>query len=154
MRKFILMAVCIWPAGLLSAQDAQQTTVSYVKSKAKHYDNVILQGKITRQIDDEFILADNTGSIVIELEDQAEHAMYQYNLGGATVRVYGVVDKDHQWDNVEVKVLKIQVVGQAENQPAASATISTGDEVNMQGRDDITAFGHHGGPAVNIPDNF
>ena len=112
MKKFILMAVCaLFSIGLLSAQNAQQTTVSYVKSKAGHYENVILQGKITRQIDDdEFILADNTGSIIIELDDAAEHAMYQHNLRGATVRVYGVVDKDDWDDPVKVKVLKIRVV--------------------------------------------
>lgn len=71
-----------------------------------------MQGKITRQIDDdEFILADNTGSIIIELEDQAEHAMYQHNLRGATVRVFGMVDKDDWDDPVRVKVLKIRVIG-------------------------------------------
>lgn len=111
MKKLVFIAMCVFAGINLTAQNAQQTTVSVVKSKARHYDNVILQGKITRQIDeDEFILADNTGSIIIELEDQAEYAVYQQNLRGATVRVYGVVDKDDWDDPVKLKVLKIRVV--------------------------------------------
>ncbi len=114
MKKFMLIAlICAFVTGeLLMAQNAQQTsTVSYVKSKGRHYDNVVLQGKVTRQIDDdEYILADNTGSIIIELEDQAEYAVYGHNLRGATVRVFGVVDKDDWDDPIKVKVLKIRVM--------------------------------------------
>lgn len=112
MKRLVLVALCALFAMNVTAQKVNQVAVAFVKSKAKHYDTVILQGKITRQVDDdEFILADNTGSIIIELEDEAEHAAYLMGpLQGATVRVFGVVDKDDWDDPVKVNVMKIRVV--------------------------------------------
>lgn len=172
MKRFSALLSLLFIAAALFAQEAKEVDVKYVQNQAGPYESIILQGNLTHQLDwDEFILSDGTGSVKVELEGPAKYEMSQ-NLMGATVRVYGVVDKDHQWDNAEVKALKIRVVGQAQNQPAANqpaasagatsaapATASAGDEVNMQGRDDVAeafegAFGHHGGPAANIPDNF
>ena len=169
MKRFSSLFSLLFVAAALFAQEAKQVDVKYVQSQAGPYESIILQGNLTHQIDwDEFILSDGTGSVKVELEGPAKYEMSQ-NLAGATVRVYGVVDKEHQWDNAEVKALKIRVVGQAQNQqpaaasaaktPEAPAAASAGDEINMQGRDDVAeafegAFGHHGGPAANIPDNF
>ncbi len=165
MKYFSILVLSLVSVALF-AQGAKQVDINYVQSKAAPYESIILQGDLTHQLDwDEFILTDGTGSVKLELEGPAKYEMSQ-NLLGANVRVYGVVDKDHQWDRAEVKALKIRVMGQAKqpanNQkataPAANQQAdSASGEVNMNGRDDLAeayenAF--NGGPASNIPDNF
>lgn len=113
MKKFLLTVLSVLVLSSLTAQTASQVTVAFIKTKARHYDTVILQGKITAQVDDdEFILADDTGSIKIDLEDQAEYELRGagQNIQGAVVRVYGSVDKDDWDDPAKVKVMKIRVV--------------------------------------------
>lgn len=162
MKQISVLMILLFVTGALFAQEAKQVNVKYVQNQAGPYENVILQGNITHQLDgDEFILSDSTGSVKVELEGPAKRQYYKVgqDLMGATVRVYGLVDKDHQWDNAEVKVLKMRIVSQAPQQSAPTdpdlSADSASDEVNMQGRDDIAeAFGSHRGSAVNIPDNF
>ncbi|MGL4524489.1 MAG: NirD/YgiW/YdeI family stress tolerance protein [Spirochaetia bacterium] len=95
----------------LFAQNAKEVKINYIKTKAQHYENVIVQGQISRQIDDdEYILSDESGSIKIELEEQAEYSVMGQSLKGATVRIFAMVDKDDWYDPAELKVFKIRVI--------------------------------------------
>lgn len=113
MKKFLLLVMSVLLLSSIAVQTISAATVAFVKTKAGNYDNVTLQGKITAQVDDdEYILADGTGSIKIELEDQAEYALRSTGrrVVGAQVSVTGVVDKDYD-DPTTVKVFKIRIIG-------------------------------------------
>lgn len=162
MKKFFVMMIMAMVGASVFAQSVKQVTVGYAQSKASSYESVILEGKITAQIDhDEFILSDKSGSIKLELEGPSAYQALSQNMIGKMVRVYGVVDKDHQWDNAEIKALKIRLVSAnadeaapvVESAPVVEEGLSPAAEGAVQGEfgSDKPMEDTMGG---TIPDNF
>lgn len=126
--RYFSMLMLLFITVALSAQEAKQVSVSYVQDKAGPYETIILEGEIMHQIDhDEFILTDKTGSVKIGLKGLSAYEALSMGIVGKTVRVYGVVDRYHQWDNAEIRALKIRVVGSSATAPAGTEKTTTED---------------------------
>lgn len=112
MKKFFLLTFAMCVLANMTAQNIGTTTVAFVKSTANNGDNITMKGKITAQIDDdEYIFADKTGSIKLELEDEAEYSLRSAGkiVIGANVELSGIVDKE-RGDKTKIKVFEIHII--------------------------------------------
>ncbi|ABN74154.1 hypothetical protein AP460_01356 [Actinobacillus pleuropneumoniae] len=84
-------------------------TVTIAQAKSLHDDSrVVLQGKIQRQVDgDEYIFADSTGNIKIEIDDHVWKGLDV--TPNDTIRIQGKLDKETFDSSIDVySVEKVQ----------------------------------------------
>lgn len=105
-QKIILMlAIGTFCSGAIANEHSVSTTVA--NAKKMHDDaRVTLEGKITGRAgddDDEFWIADSTGRIRINIDDEDDYG----RLTGKTVRITGEVDRDDRHTEIDVDHLRI-----------------------------------------------
>lgn len=96
MKRFLLLILASW---LLMGMKSQETklnpTVAEVKLTAQNHDHVILTGRIVAKAgQDEYVFVDDTGSIVVCLEERAKqvaHIMGR-SLNGMQLEIKGFVE--------------------------------------------------------------
>lgn len=106
---FIIVTTLSLPT--LGAYMGQDNNVSANQVKAQRDESwVTLQGKLVKRLgEDNFILRDATGEVMVEIDDDAWRG--QAVTPNDTVRVSGEVDQD--WNGVKVDVNTFEKVGAA-----------------------------------------
>lgn len=112
MKKLLFTVLLVLLVSSLTAQTVTQATVAVAGTTVKAYEGVIVEGKVTAQVRrDEYTLEDSTGTIVIDLKNSAKKQLKLsgQSLQGATVRAYGIVERETK-QPVEINVYMIEIV--------------------------------------------